>query len=536
MGKRRTWLLAALIAVMLIAAGCQAVGGIDLNKVLLDNAKTKSMTGSSSIGLELMLNEEALNKLDPEEKNIIQLFSKTKLELSDVKQQDANHVSVKGSFTYGKGSIPFAMSASGDRIVLQLEGAKRPIVIQTAGLYGADRGIMELAQQMQGQLTESGQKLFDAAGGYLIKNLPNPKTISVDKVEETIHGEKQSLHKVHTEFYGNEIIDLLKSLITNLLNDEKGLKEAVAQITEITLSMMQQIGAGGSGEDFVLPQPTEEEKAQAVEELYTMIHNGLKEAVSQFDELEKEATTSLSAILNDKTYLKADLYVDGDLKVRKSNFELAIVPNFTDAAKQQLSELGELEGVAGVEQELEGLEGIKLTVTNEMWSVNEEVAIDTIDTKQVYPLYLNEYTKLTPNGFLNMLDSKSTLYGLLKNDLHITRNELKLYDDGYSLFPPIVEGDVTYAPIRYVAEGLYANVVWNEEKQQITVYDEQSGKTIVMTMGSSKADVDGREIDLGDAVGVYENSVYVPIVPVVEELGGSATWSEDGTVLSIHRE
>lgn len=534
MGKRKTWLLAALIAVMLIAAGCQAVGGIDLNKVLLDNAKTKSMTGSSSIALELMLNEEALNKLEPEEKNIVQLFSKTKLEFSDVKQQDANHISVKGSFTYGKGSIPFAMSASGDRIVLQLEGAKRPIVVQTAGLYGADRGFMELAQQMQGQLTESGQKMFDAAGGYLIKNLPNPKTIQVDKVEETIHGEKLSLHKVHTEFYGNEIIDLLKSLITNLLNDEKGLKEAVAQITDITLTMMQQIGA--AGEDADLPQPTEEEKAKAVEELYSMIHDGLKETVAQFDELEKEATASLSTVLNDKTYLKADLYVDGDLKVRKSNFELAIVPSFNDAAKEQLSELGEQEGIAGIEQGLDGLKGIKLTVASETWSANEEVAIDTIDTKTVYPLFLNEYTKLSPNGFLNMLDSKSTLYDLLKNDLHITRTDVNLYDDGYSLFPPIVEGDVTYGPIRYVAESLYANVVWNEEMQQITVYDEQSGKTIVMTMGSSKAEVNGREIDLGDAVGTYENSVYVPIIPIVEELGGSAEWSEDGTVLSIHRE
>ncbi len=89
----------------------------------------------------------------------------------------------------------------------------------------------------------------------------------------------------------------------------------------------------------------------------------------------------------------------------------------------------------------------------------------------------------------------------------------------------------TLVPVRTVAERLGATVVWVPENRQVLLL--QAGNTIVLTLGSSTAVVNGQPVDLPGGVPASvvkwegRESTMVPLRFVSEQLGATVDWDND---------
>ncbi len=89
----------------------------------------------------------------------------------------------------------------------------------------------------------------------------------------------------------------------------------------------------------------------------------------------------------------------------------------------------------------------------------------------------------------------------------------------------------TMVPVRPIAEALGASVLWVEENRQVLIFTESD--TIVLTLGSATAVVNGRNVELPGAVpaGVvkYEGAerTMVPLRFVSEQLHATVEWDND---------
>lgn len=98
---------------------------------------------------------------------------------------------------------------------------------------------------------------------------------------------------------------------------------------------------------------------------------------------------------------------------------------------------------------------------------------------------------------------------------------------------PMIKDNRTFVPYRALAESFGADVDWDQEKQAVTVkYGE---KVIVMTIGSNKYTVDGKEQTMDTAPFLKENRTMVPVRFVTEAMGFTVTpfYHEDGTTSHV---
>lgn len=93
---------------------------------------------------------------------------------------------------------------------------------------------------------------------------------------------------------------------------------------------------------------------------------------------------------------------------------------------------------------------------------------------------------------------------------------------------PIAVNNRTMLPARFVAENLGANVEWNADNNLVTI----SGKnlktgedvTILITLGTAKAQVNNKEITLDSPAFAQNNRTYTPVRFISEELGADVEW------------
>ncbi|MCG9969960.1 copper amine oxidase N-terminal domain-containing protein [Pelotomaculum terephthalicicum JT] len=91
--------------------------------------------------------------------------------------------------------------------------------------------------------------------------------------------------------------------------------------------------------------------------------------------------------------------------------------------------------------------------------------------------------------------------------------------------PPYVDrqSQRTMAPVRFISEALGAEVKWDSTTRQVTVED--SGRVIVLTLGSSKVLVDGTERTMDCAPELLPpGRVFVPLRFVSETLGAQVDY------------
>ena len=159
-------------------------------------------------------------------------------------------------------------------------------------------------------------------------------------------------------------------------------------------------------------------------------------------------------------------------------------------------------------------------------------------TKEGY-IFVGWYSdsKLTkPFDFSAELTANSTLYAKWKenNEIILTIGSRKISVFGREIqndVAPKIVNDRTMLPIRIVAESLGGTVTWNGELQRVTI--QQGADVILITIGADTAYVNGTAVKLDAAAFVENGRTYLPLRFISETLGAQVVWNEAEKTVTI---
>ncbi|CAM4348953.1 copper amine oxidase N-terminal domain-containing protein [Paenibacillus tarimensis] len=556
---------------MVFVAGCQAVAGVDLNKVLKQSLITTSYEGSQTLEFELLINKEQLEELQEAGgpgSEALAMLSHVKLEMSDIKVSDANHASMKGKLSLGDVSIGFGLKLAGETLEIQLEGAKRPILLDLSeealngilmpGAPGASAP--EVDKAAEDQLTEIGKRVIDLVGGYAIDNMPNPESLSVKPVVATVGGEELNLMQVQVELNGKQIWQWIITYLDALIQDEEGLTQVMIAVNDLmkdNKDLFASLGAPFPEES--LPVGASDEKQ--LKELAAQLTSLLKDLKANMEQAAAESPESIETVFNDQTYLKTNVYVDSKLDIRKTETELMIKPKFPAAPaeteeevlddeaayeemldeemyEEDMYEEGFYGGLGGAASAMSFIEGIRISSSSEQWNVNGEVAAEK-PAAGADALGMEELSGMQGYQFLREFNSNSVMYDLLKNTFGVGHQQVVL-DPEYSQHPPIVTPDGrTLVPLRTTAEAFGAEVKYNGKTKSATILDEATGTEIVLKKGSKTAVINGKSVQWSFPVTSVKGTLYVPARDLTKALKGTLYWEtlyDEEKILVIERD
>ncbi|KIL41253.1 hypothetical protein SD70_08350 [Gordoniibacillus kamchatkensis] len=470
---KRTVCAALFSASLALMSGCQAVGGVDLGKALEQQMSLTSAEANETISIEFIPGQGAYHS--QEDEAIARLFDKAQLKNVHMLMQDASHISVEGEFVSSSVSIPFQVNADGDNLIIQLAGAKKPIVIgdvrrpafpSTAGFF---------RDQLQ-QHTDKVRQLQSVLTRFFVRNAPNPAHASVSQVTDSVHGGgTMSMDKVELEIKGSELKGLLQSFLKAIAADDDGLKELIGQVYDIVVPLLKeslkQHNALSEEDSSDLDEVSQlqmaylDNKTLAVEFAYTTLKQGLNKAIANLDKADAAgAPADVKRLLSDELSLKIDWLLDSKLNLRKQHIEFNLPTG--DAKTDPIA-------------------AVRIVTDSETWNHNQPVTVKPApDTKDA--LELGRFGGADKRALLANFDPKSDMYRILKDDLHITRERIYLIfsgNDHYahdSTHPYIDDSGTAMVSVRFLAERLGAKVKWDADTQSVHVTDEQSGTDIVI--------------------------------------------------------
>ncbi|MFF2885313.1 copper amine oxidase N-terminal domain-containing protein [Paenibacillus sp. NPDC057967] len=529
--RRLSMLLLAMT--ILIAAGCQSVGGLDLNQTLKNSLKTTSSESKSTLEFKLNLDEKAIKdaieneEATDEDVALIRLFSNVKLELHQL-QASHTRLSVEGKLTLGEQPVSVGFSAKADEktLVVELEGAKQPFTFDLTGetyleLNGIDAEEAALPEGAEESLTKLGFDMMDIVSHYGITNLPNPKDLKVTPVSEPINGVETGLMHVQFSLDSKGLWDWAGSYLDALIADREGLQAMVKGILELFESnkaLLESLGETDLLGTGTLDAPTLEEQA---EEAAGMLTEELVYLRDEMKSLEKEDKESLDAFFNEALKLNVDVYVDSSLHIRKTQYDLS----YTSADTVQEMGLP--------------FTGLSLKLNTEQWDVNGDVKpAAPVVTEDAITLEEAEY--MQGYDVVKLFEEDSFIYDLLKNKMHITYQAYYGFPESFYNPPIVMPGYITMVAVRDVAEDFGAEVTYDPKTRTITVADRGTDTKIQFQSGSDKVIVNGVKEVWPLPATVIEGTTYVPARKLAEALGATIEWKtfyEDGDkVLVIERE
>lgn len=512
MMKRFKWGIAAVLPLLLVLlAGCQAVGGVDVSKAALSTLDVKSSMSKQTLSLQLV---PADGKLNEDDQKAIELLNSLSLTIDQAAMQDANTASLEGSVQVKGKKLPFHLAMDKKAMTVAVDGMTQPISVPLE-LENMDLGMMMPGLDMN---NESLIQTYKDVLGFLLKHTPNPSSISVSPVSEKVNGETLSLQKLHIDIRGDELVGLAKGFLTSLSKDKEGVKQLVTRLYDAYYPLFAAY-AGAPEEETAAPTQAEKEKNinEAVDELMSALDEILPDYDKNVDELLGEAP-ELSDMLSKNTVLSMDFMLDSKLNIRKQNLDLTVqLPASEDLPIKQ----------------------VKVHSEAETWKINEPVTIHNVDTsKGVWDVSASE---ATPGEVLRHLDRQSDLYRLLKDDLNITSKSFYmytdedptvLYDPGYE---PVIVKNVMMVPVKYVADELDAQLLWDAKTKSMTLIDDLTGSKIVLKMGSNQASIDGVTETLSQPVQNLDGYAYVPMRFITKALGAQGNWDAKEQLVTIER-
>ncbi|WP_138754750.1 copper amine oxidase N-terminal domain-containing protein [Paenibacillus sinopodophylli] len=513
---------------LVFVAGCQAIANVDFNTVLKNSLKVTSSESKQSAEFKLLLDDAAYEGATAEDIAIMKLVSNIKLQLNNVKMQDNSNASFDGSLILGDtASVKFSLKMSDTLAVMEIEGAKQPFTLDltTDGLLGLTGLPVQVASEEVPGLDEEtatalGHQLLDTVGSYVINNLPNPERIEVKPVNESINGVATSLMKVHVDFDGTEIWAWVKKYVDALIADRAGLDKMVAGVMEVLTSDPQIWDAAGDvnpfdtgGLDTTDPSELIKEASDGIAELLTELQGELKL-------IEEEDQESLNEILNKDLTIKADMFVDSKLDIRKQAYEISYVPSSEP-------EFGMMP-----------IKGLSLKFESESWNVNGDVKSE-VPVASKADLSVDKLMDLQGYQILKKFDDKSIVYDLLKNKLHLNKQEITWYN--YQYYNPVIvtASNITLLPLRSTVEQLGGVLTYDSKTKSLKVFDEATNTTIVLKNGSDSAVVNGKTVKWAFPVTVVDGVTYVPARNLANALKAKIGWTDLGDemkVFSLNRE
>ncbi|GGA44190.1 copper amine oxidase N-terminal domain-containing protein [Paenibacillus physcomitrellae] len=487
------WVLPA-VALLLVLAGCQPVGGFDVDKMLLGNAEVKSAESNLNLSLHFEPNSTATQ----EDQEIIELINSLTLKLDNVKVQNTSTMSATGELDTSKFNIPFKLSVNEDALAVQVEGAKEPFYLPLTN---------EMTNTGLGGLNpEKSQELVKQIQSIVIKHLPNPSVIGVTKVNETIHGEPLSLTKLHAEVSGDELTGLLKTFLEALSNDQEGLKTLIGGLYDNLLPVLKEEGLTNLQDlNSGLGNVPLDDRDAVIAETYTKLQKALDLVVLSYDETVNQMLQEqpdAAAVLSKDTKLTTDIYLDSSYKLRKQNLELKV-------------NLPQSEGVP--------FKSFSYKVSSEQWNVNEAIQADLLNTDNGVDLSV---VPMTPGTILRNLDPQSEVYNVFRNELGLTNKLIPIdpeFDD------TIVKQNTTMIPLRYLAENLDAAV--QVKDGNIVITEDLDGGQLIFKPGAKTAIVNGNNVDLPQPVFIDAyGRAYAPLRVLAEGLQAHVEWNSDGSL------
>lgn len=484
------------------------MGGVDVGKAMANGASIKSGESRQSMNINI---EPATDLATEKDLEMIELINSISLDIDQAKMKDAKTASIKGTFSMEGTKLPFHLSMNESQLVIDLDGAQKPLYISLDTFQDAQALPMVDMKALEKQLEEISPKLFS----FVLKHLSNPKNISVTPVQESVNGEALSLSKLHLEVSGEEMLAMVKPFLTSISKDEQGLKELIGDLYDVFYPVLEAVNEVEGGGDETLNSIVPESKDEAVASLYAMIKVGLDGMLVNYDqELNNllNEDPDLKTLFGTETKLKLDFYLDSKLDIRKQNFELKVAIPASDELP---------------------LKSVTLSGDSEQWNIGGTVAVDEVDVSGgVMDLMKDD---ITPGQMLRNFDSNLLAYQLLKDEAGITSKSVVLFpDDEYA--GAITVKNTTFVPLRYVSEELDAEVKWTKGSNRIVVIDDITGDEIVLTVGSKKATVAGKEVTMVESAYVgKDGKTYVPLRFVAESLGATVDKEQETGWIYIDR-
>ncbi|WP_240321478.1 copper amine oxidase N-terminal domain-containing protein [Paenibacillus sp. O199] len=498
------WIAVPLVLMMVTLTGCQAVGGVDISKAVVNSTTVKSGESKQSMHIKI---EPTANLVDEDALQMIELINSVSLDIEDAKVKDSNTASVKGTLSMQGKKLPFHLSMDKSEMVIDVDGAQKPLYISLED----DTLPMLDTKALEKQIEELSPKLLT----FALKHLSNPKNISVTPVQESVNGESLSLSKLHVEISGEELLAMVKPFLTSVAQDEQGLKDLIGDLYDVFYPILVTFNTVDIGDGSALPSTISESRDAEVASLYEMIKGGLDEILANYDkELASllTETPELKTVFGTETNLKLDFYLDSALNIRKQNYDFKVaLPASEDLPIKSVSVYGD----------------------SELWNIGGPVTVDAVDkTAGAIDLMQGD---ITPGQMLRNFDSNSLVYQLLKDEAGITRKYVMLYPDDET-YGAVTVKNTTFVPLRYLSEELDAEVKWTKGSDKIVVIDDITGDEIVLTVGSKKATVAGKEVTMVEPAYVGKNGkTYVPLRFMAESLGASVDKEKETGWIFIDR-
>ncbi|MCD8157909.1 MAG: copper amine oxidase N-terminal domain-containing protein [Clostridiales bacterium] len=135
------------------------------------------------------------------------------------------------------------------------------------------------------------------------------------------------------------------------------------------------------------------------------------------------------------------------------------------------------------------------------------------------------------------VENTGTVYSLIHNSVseNTTDSGISVYINGNLISfaqAPYIENGTTMVPMRAIFEELGAEVDYNGETKTITAV--KGEKTIILTVGSKDAYVNGSVFTLQNSPVILEGTTMIPLRFVAEALDTEINWNESTKTIDIN--
>ena len=97
---------------------------------------------------------------------------------------------------------------------------------------------------------------------------------------------------------------------------------------------------------------------------------------------------------------------------------------------------------------------------------------------------------------------------------------------------PRTENGSTLIPLSLISQYMGYNTQWTQESQKVTIKKDDT--TIILTIGSNKATINGRTIVMDTKAQVYNNRTYIPLRFVTENMGATVEYKKVNGVSYVY--